>query len=96
MLRVLYILNRGKHRLDAYLSRVLSNIKLYRANATVPDQGVQWLEIEYDPNNTGGYFVFYHVSETLTYDTWHMDLNDALECGEQYGINASDWEAVVE
>lgn len=75
---------------------MLRNIKLYRAAATIHDQGVQWLEIEYDPHDTGGYFVFYHVSDALSYDTWHIDLDTALECGEQYGVQLTDWEAVVE
>ena len=71
-------------------------MKLYKANATIHSQGVQWLEISYDPADTGGYFVFYHVNENFAYDTWHEKLNDALDCGEQYGIDIEDWEPIVE
>lgn len=71
-------------------------MKVYKANATIHSQGVQWLEIIYDPADTGGYFVFYHVNENLAYDTWHKDVDGALECGEQCGVGITDWEPVVE
>lgn len=65
-----------------------------RANVPViSDDGVKWLVIESDEDDTNGFFVYYHIDESTAYDTWHKTIADAFEASEmQYGISKENWE----
>lgn len=59
------------------------------------DDGVRWLVIESDEDDTNGYFIYYHVSNTTAYDTWHKTIEEAFEAAEtQYGIVRTEWEQI--
>jgi hypothetical protein len=56
--------------------------------------GIEWLVLESDPNDTKGYFVFYHQSlnAPCEFDSWHQTIDDAFaEAKTQYGVATDQW-----
>ncbi|HMH20150.1 MAG TPA: hypothetical protein VK563_00170 [Puia sp.] len=57
------------------------------------NDGVKWLIIESDENDTKGYFLYYHVDDNNAYDTWHKSIDDAYDAAsQQYGIRKENWQ----
>ena len=54
--------------------------------------GVRWLILESDENDTKGYFLYYHLDDNNAYDTWHQTIEDAFSAAkQQYGIQEEIW-----
>lgn len=60
-----------------------------------PDpEGIRWLVIETDEEDTGGVFLFYHQSldEPSEFDSWYENVEGAKrEASDRWGVGEEDW-----
>ena len=57
------------------------------------DSIFQFLIIESDENDTGGYFLYYYKEDNSAYDSWFKYIDDAFEAARtEFGIGKEDWE----
>jgi hypothetical protein len=67
---------------------------IMKLTALVQNQndGVKWLTIESDEDDTKGYFLYYHLNDNFAYDTWFKAISEAFDAANmQYGIKQEDW-----
>lgn len=58
------------------------------------DDGIEWLILEEDKEDTGGVFLYGHKSldEESEFDSWHENIESAQREAEmQWGVNKVDW-----
>jgi hypothetical protein len=59
------------------------------------NDGVKWLTIEPDEDDTKGFFLYYHLNDNFAYDTWFKTIDEAFDAAkQQYGTNEESWESL--
>ncbi|WP_018630616.1 hypothetical protein [Niabella aurantiaca] len=72
-------------------------MKLKSVVPAIGEDGVKWLIIESDENDTSGFFLYYYMDDHAAYDTWHKTLEDAYEAAYmQYGVVRENWEEITD
>jgi len=59
--------------------------------------GVRWIVLDYDSDDTGGYFLYLHESldEEAIYDEWYENrLQAELSAEDSWGIASEKWKAL--
>jgi hypothetical protein len=60
------------------------------------DDKIKWLVItpHVHLNAVVGYYMLFHedLNQSSIWDTWYQTLEQALDHGEDYGINKEDWQ----
>jgi hypothetical protein len=59
-------------------------------------EGIAWLVMENDPENTGGVFLYLHAAldEPCKYDQWHLTAELAeAQASREWGVQSNSWRA---
>ena len=68
--------------------------KMAKVKPAFQEQGIEWLVLQEDSENTGGVFLYLHTSleNPCDYDLWYENLEQAInQANSLWGVRETDW-----